>query len=149
VLVGQGGTRQGVQGNLGFIGYNNLHPDDQPDMIGQQQGGQGGPGGQQLTNWQASPRVGRELAGILASGKKVVLKSIIKGETVPGEIELVHMTIKGDGSTSQSIAISCHLHEGYIKQGANDDASGCALTLEAGRAYLARSGSWRVRGRPR
>ena len=33
VLVGQGGSRQGVQGNLGFIGYNNLHPDDQPDMM--------------------------------------------------------------------------------------------------------------------
>jgi len=28
------------------------------------------------------------------------------------------------------------LHEGYIKQGANDDASGCALTLEVGRAYI-------------
>jgi hypothetical protein len=34
------------------------------------------------------------------------------------------------------VAISCHLHEGYIKQGANDDASGCALTLEVGRAYI-------------
>ncbi|MBI4500223.1 MAG: M28 family peptidase, partial [Gemmatimonadetes bacterium] len=136
VLVGQGGTRQGVQGNVGFIGYNNLRPDDQPDMIGQGGGGGGG-GGAQLTNWQVSPRVGRELAGILARGQKVVLKSVIKGETVPGEIELVHMTIAGDGSSRQSIAISCHLHEGYIKQGANDDASGCALTLEAGRAYLA------------
>jgi hypothetical protein len=55
---------------------------------------------------------------------------------VPGEIELVHLTIAGDGSSKQSVAISCHLHEGYIKQGANDDASGCALTLEVGRAYI-------------
>jgi hypothetical protein len=28
------------------------------------------------------------------------------------------------------------LYEGYIKQGANDDASGCALTLEMGRTYI-------------
>ena len=29
-----------------------------------------------------------------------------------------------------------HLYEGVIKQGANDDNSGCALTLEIGRTYL-------------
>ena len=133
VLVGQGGSRQGVSGNVGFLGYNNLRPDDQPDMIGQAGGGGGNSG---LTNWQLSPRVGRELAGRLARGEKVVLKSVIRGESVPGEIELVHLTIAGDGSSKQSVAISCHLHEGYIKQGANDDASGCALTLEVGRAYI-------------
>ena len=44
--------------------------------------------------------------------------------------------IPGDGSTTQEVAISGHLYEGYIKQGANDDNSGCALTLEVGRAYL-------------
>jgi hypothetical protein len=137
VLIGQNGSRNGVQGAAGFVGYNNLRPDDQPDMIGQPNGGGGAfGGGQQQTNWQVSPRVGRELAGHLARGEKVVLKSIIKGETVPGEIELVHLTIAGDGSSRQSVAISCHLHEGYIKQGANDDASGCALTLEVGRAYI-------------
>ena len=32
--------------------------------------------------------------------------------------------------------VSAHLYEGYIKQGANDDNSGCALTLEMGRAYI-------------
>ena len=56
--------------------------------------------------------------------------------TFPGELEVVHATIPGDGSTDQAVAISAHLYEGYIKQGGNDDASGCALTLEMGRAYL-------------
>ena len=131
VLNGQNATRTAVTGAAGFITYSILRPNDQPDMI---MGGGGG--GQNSTNWNVAPRVGRELAGMLARGTKVVLKSIIKGESVPGEIELVHMTIPGDGSSKQSVAVSCHLHEGYIKQGANDDASGCALTLEVGRTYI-------------
>ena len=51
-------------------------------------------------------------------------------------MEVVHAEIPGDGSTTQEVAISGHLYEGYIKQGANDDNSGCALTLEIGRTYL-------------
>ncbi len=44
--------------------------------------------------------------------------------------------IPGDGSTTQEVAIGGHLFESYIKQRANDDNSGCALTLEIGRAYI-------------
>ena len=56
-----------------------------------------------------------------------------KAEMLPGKMEVVHAEIPGDGSTTQEVAISGHLYEGYIKQGANDDNSGCALTLEIGR----------------
>ena len=55
---------------------------------------------------------------------------------LPGKMEVVHAEIPGDGSTTQEVAIGGHLYEAYIKQGANDDNSGCALTLEIGRAYL-------------
>ena len=48
----------------------------------------------------------------------------------------MHAEIPGDGSTTQEVAIGGHLFEGYIKQGANDDNSGCALTLEIGRTYI-------------
>jgi len=51
-------------------------------------------------------------------------------------MEVVHATIAGDGSTNQDVVVSAHLYEGYLKQGANDDNSGCALTLEIGRAYV-------------
>ena len=60
---------------------------------------------------------------------------MIKAETLPGELETVHATIAGDSTSSQDVMISGHLFEGYLKQGANDDNSGCALTLEVGRAY--------------
>ena len=52
------------------------------------------------------------------------------------ESEIVHAEIPGDGSTTQEVAIGGHLYEGVIKQGANDDNSGCALTLEIGRTYI-------------
>jgi len=80
--------------------------------------------------------MGHELVAKLARGEKVSLRSVIKAETLPGELETVHATIAGDGWSSQDVMISGHLFEGYLKQGANDDNSGCALTLEVGRAYI-------------
>ena len=56
---------------------------------------------------------------------------------MPGELETVHATIAGDPSVDPGRRSSPgHLYEGYLKQGANDDNSGCALTLEVGRAYI-------------
>ena len=86
--------------------------------------------------WAVSPRVGRELETMVNSGQKVTIRSLTKTEQVPNKQEIVHAEIPGDGSTTQEVAIGGHLFEAYIKQGANDDNSGCALTLEIGRAYL-------------
>jgi aminopeptidase YwaD len=86
--------------------------------------------------WAVSPRVARELETQLNTAKKVTIRSVTKSEQVPNKQEIVHAEIPGDGSTTQEVAIGGHLFEGYIKQGANDDNSGCALTLEVGRAYL-------------
>lgn len=61
---------------------------------------------------------------------------MVKAEAFPGEMEVVHATIPGDGSTDQEVIVSAHLYEGYLKQGANDDNSGCAATLEMGRTYI-------------
>jgi hypothetical protein len=86
--------------------------------------------------WAVSPRAAHELETMLNRGQKVAIRSITKSEQVPNKQELVHAEIPGDGSTTQEVAIGGHLFESYIKQGANDDSSGCALTLEVGRAYL-------------
>ncbi len=86
--------------------------------------------------WAVSPRVARELETMLSRGQKVTIRSVTKTEQVPNKQEIVHAEIPGDGSTTQEVAIGGHLFESYIKQGANDDNSGCALTLEIGRAYL-------------
>ncbi len=143
IVLGSGGLnalqRLGIfeRGAVGAIGYGSLRSDDYPDEIPsssiQPAGPQQQPGG---FGWAVSPRVGGELRDLLARGEKVTLRSIVRATTFPGELETVHATIPGDGSSNQDIAISAHLYEGYIKQGANDDNSGCALTLEMGRAYL-------------
>jgi peptidase M28-like protein len=85
--------------------------------------------------WALSPRTARQLETMLNRGP-VTIRSTTKSEQVPNKQEIVHAEIPGDGSTTQEVAIGGHLFEGYIKQGANDDNSGCALTLEIGRAYL-------------
>ena len=86
--------------------------------------------------WAVSPNSHRELQRLLNAGQKVTIRSITKSVQVPTRSEIVHAEIPGDGSTTQEVAIGGHLYEGVIKQGANDDNSGCALTLEIGRAYL-------------
>jgi aminopeptidase YwaD len=86
--------------------------------------------------WAVSPKAARELETMLNRGQKVTIRSVTKTEKVPNKQEIVHAEIPGDGSTTQEVAIGGHLFESYIKQGANDDNSGCALTLEIGRAYL-------------
>ncbi|HTB11564.1 MAG TPA: M28 family peptidase [Bryobacteraceae bacterium] len=86
--------------------------------------------------WALSPKAAHELETLLDRGQKVTIRSITKSEQVPNKQEIVHAEIPGDGTTTQEVAIGGHLFESYIKQGANDDNSGCALTLEIGRAYL-------------
>lgn len=93
-------------------------------------------GKEQTAAWNVSPRAARELQGLLARGDKITIRSIVKSTQVPTRSEIVHAEILGDGSTTQEIATGGHLYEGVIKQGANDDNSGCALTLEMGRAYI-------------
>lgn len=131
--------RMGVfeRGAVGVVSATSLRPDSYPDQILSSSIAANAPEGKKPGfGWVIAPRVARELSAILARGQKVVLKSIIKAETFPGELEVVHATIPGDGSTNQDIVVSAHLYEGYIKQGANDDNSGCAVTLEMGRTYI-------------
>jgi hypothetical protein len=124
------------RGAAGVISYNSLRPDGYPDQMLSQSVTAAPEGRKTGFGWSIAPRTAREIASMLGRGQKVVLKSIVKAETFPGELEVVHATIKGDGSSNQDVIVSGHLYEGYIKQGANDDNSGCALTLEMGRAYI-------------
>ncbi|HEY9228118.1 MAG TPA: M28 family peptidase, partial [Gemmatimonadaceae bacterium] len=86
--------------------------------------------------WSITPEVQHNLQGLMLRGEKITIRSVVKSVQVPGKTEYVHAEIPGDGSTTQEVGISGHLYEGVIKQGANDDNSGCALILEIGRAYI-------------
>ena len=137
IAIGSGGVAQiyalaSERGAIGAVGYSTLYPDRGVDVI---------PSSSIMVNaqgfgWAVSPRTGHDLVARLARGEKISLRSVIRAETMPGELETVHATIAGDPRSTGDVIISSHLYEGYLKQGANDDNSGCALTLEAGRAYL-------------
>src|SRR5690606_5998322 len=86
--------------------------------------------------WHVTPEVRNNLASLLLRGEKINIRSIVKSAEVPNRMEYIRAEIPGDGSTTQEVAISAHVYEGVIKQGANDDNSGVALTLEIGRAYI-------------
>ncbi|NQV72318.1 M28 family peptidase [bacterium] len=143
IVLGSGRTsslqRFGVfeHGAVGVLSYGSVYPIDQIDAMMSQSISAEGPDGQSGGfGWSITPRFGRELATKLSNGQTVTLRSIVEATTFPGELETIHATIPGDGSTDQTVFISGHIFEGYIKQGANDDNSGVALTLEMGRAYI-------------
>lgn len=131
-------TQALAKGAVGVIGLSQIGIQralDYPDQIVSTTAT--APAGKENTAaWNVSPRAARELQGLLARGDKITIRSIVKSTQVPTRSEIVHAEILGDGSTTQEVATGGHLYEGVIKQGANDDNSGCALTLEMGRAYI-------------
>ncbi|HJR60631.1 MAG TPA: M28 family peptidase [Vicinamibacterales bacterium] len=134
---GLGAFTQAVsKGAVGIIGYTALRPNDFPDQIPDTRFNPPQGATSPTFGWAVEPRVGRDLALRLGRGEKITIRSLVKAEMVPSKAEVVHAEIAGDGSTTQEVAVSGHLYEGVIKQGANDDNSGCALTLEIGRAYI-------------
>src|SRR4029079_8430585 len=137
VVIGSGGVGQiypqaAERGAIGAIGYSALYPDRDPDQIPSSSI----PAGAAGFGWAVSPRVGRQVARRIARGEHVTIRSSIKAETMPGELEVVHATIAGDPASTQDVIVSSHLYDGYLKTGGADDNSGCALTLEVGRAYI-------------
>ena len=140
VILSSGGLGAFAQaagrGAVGVIGYTALRPNEYPDQIPDTRFAPPAGVASPTFGWAVEPRVGRDLALALGRGQKITIRSIVKAEMLPGKMEIVHAEIPGDGSTTQEVAISGHLYEGYIKQGANDDNSGCALTLEIGRTYI-------------
>jgi len=127
------GAQRGAVGALAMSTIGQERTSDYPDQIVSRQATAPQPN---TSGWNVTPKMARELAAMLAAGQKVTLRSIVKSVQVNTHSEYVHAEIPGDGSTTQEVGISAHLYEGVIKQGANDDNSGCALTLEIGRTYL-------------
>jgi aminopeptidase YwaD len=121
----------------GVISYESHRRDAFPDEVLDQEHINPAPQGKTTGfAWAISPRVAREIIDRLDAGQKVRLRSVFKTESYPGKHELVHAMIPGDGSSTQEVMVSAHLLELHLKQGANDNASGTAVTLEMGRAYM-------------
>jgi len=115
-------------------------PIDRPDEIAWNNlGGRGGGGGADapMTTFafNLSHRMGMELLEMIERGDKPTVHAKVKTTEYDAEMQVVTAVIRGDGSSNQEIGFSGHLFEGIAKQGAMDDISGCADTLETARAW--------------
>lgn len=127
---------------LGVISYSNRtgKPIDRPDQIAWNSlGGFGrGEGQAQKTTFgfNVSHRMGMELLEMLERGQKVVLHAKVKANNYDADMEVTTAVIPGNGKSDQEVVLVAHLFEGTAKQGANDDASGCAAIMEIGRGLI-------------
>jgi hypothetical protein len=83
--------------------------------------------------FQIPPRDGDYLKKRLLAGQKIKVRAQVVSETVPTDVQMVTCHIPGTDPNAGEIIFSAHLFEGYVKQGGNDDISGCASLMETAR----------------
>jgi hypothetical protein len=99
----------------------------------------GGIRGDQARNLQAKfafqipPREGEFLKKRLLAGEKIMVHAKVVTETRKYELQDLVCNIPGTDPSAGEVILSAHIHEGYVKQGGNDDISGCAAIMEVAR----------------
>ncbi len=127
--------RLGVQkyGAAGLVGWSASHPEFDRDEVGWS-GLRSGPGERATFGFMVSERQGQELRQTLERGRKIVVRAVAKTQVVEDpKDQLTFGLIKGTERPDEELVFTAHLYEGWAKQGANDNASGCTAILEAAR----------------
>ena len=83
--------------------------------------------------FQMTPRDGDILKRRLLAGEKISVHATVVAETRKYEIQDLTCFIPGTDPNAGEVIFSAHIHEGYVKQGGNDDISGCASIMEVAR----------------
>jgi aminopeptidase YwaD len=125
-----------AKGAAGVISFNSPRPLFDPLLI--PWGGlynRGGGAGKFAFN--LPPREGVLLADRLKRSEKITVHAVVESTTRKYEQQDVVATIPGTDPNAQEVILTAHLFEGLIKQDANDNFSGCAAILEAGRTLQA------------
>jgi aminopeptidase YwaD len=127
--------RLGVEkyGAAGLVGWSSSHPEYDRDQVGW--GGLRGEDKDKPTfGFMVSQRQGQDLRDALERGTKIVLRAMVKTQQVPNYRDQMTVgLIKGTRFPDEEIVFTAHLFEGWAKQGANDDVSGCTAILEVAR----------------
>ncbi|MBN1938392.1 MAG: M28 family peptidase, partial [Candidatus Aminicenantes bacterium] len=74
-----------------------------------------------------------ELRGYLERGQKVVVRAHVRAKTYPGKMNVVSAAIPGSDPAAGELLFVAHAFETISKPGANDNCTGVAVLLEAGR----------------
>jgi len=83
--------------------------------------------------FQIPPREGEYLKRRLLAGEKISVRAKVVTETQKYELQDLVCHIPGSDPQAGEVILSAHIHEGYVKQGGNDDISGCAAIMEVAR----------------
>ncbi len=119
-------------GAAGIVAYGSSHPEFDPDQVGWSGIGEG-KDMKPTFGIMVSTRQGNEFRDQLERGQKIELRAVVKAQMVPYKEQMVEALIKGTDLAAEELVFTAHLYEGYAKQGANDDISGCVALLETAR----------------
>jgi aminopeptidase YwaD len=130
----QGAQRLAVEkyGALGIIGYASSHPEFDPDEVGWN-GINNAETMKPTIGFMVSERLGRDLRDQLERGGKIEVRAMAKTQMVPYKEQMVEAVLPGKDFPNEELVFSAHLFEGFAKQGANDNISGCVAILETAR----------------
>lgn len=78
-------------------------------------------------------REGEILKKRLLRRENILVHAQVESKTEPYDLQNVVCHIPGTDPAAGEVILSAHLFEGYVKQGANDNKSGCAGILEVAR----------------
>ena len=127
--------RIGVEklGAAGLIGWSSSHPEFDRDEVGWS-GLRPAEKDRATFGFMVSERQGQELRDALEQGRRIVVRAAVKTQVVESpKDQLTFGLIKGRELPGEELVFTAHLYEGWAKQGANDNASGCAAILETAR----------------
>lgn len=119
-------------GGLGLIGYSSSHPEFDPDQVGWN-GLRASEKEKPTFGFMVSTRQGQELRDFLERGVMIEVRAVAKTQQVPYKDQMVAALLPGKDYPEEELVFTAHLFEGFAKQGANDDASGCVAILETAR----------------
>lgn len=119
-------------GALGLIGYSSSHPEYDRDQVGWNSI-RPSENEKKTFAFMISTRQGQDLRDVLESGTKIIIRALCKTQMIPYKNEMVSALLKGSEYPDEELVFTAHLFEGFAKQGANDDASGCVAILEVAR----------------
>jgi len=123
------------RGAHGVVCYDASPSVKYPDVV-HWRGIRGASGDTPHFGFNVSQRMGGYLAERLRKGEKLKVHAETEAKTYPHKLEVVTGVIPGTDLAADEFLFVAHLFEGIAKQGANDNNSGVACELEAGRAII-------------
>ena len=126
-------VRKGAAGVISFYSPRPLIDPLQLPWSGISGGRRGDNQVQPKFGFEIPPREGYKLRDRLLRGEKITLHAVVESRMLDYEIEVPNCVIEGTDPNAGEVIFSAHLFEGYSKNGANDDMSGCVANMDVAR----------------